>query len=729
MSATTKPERSISYIDARSICIGMSSSGSPEIVELTPSPADLEVLRTMYPLYRAIFPSDEEAETLENLERYLTLKAGDYYGDNSYHVLVMKVDGRVVGFAIGDYYADPSVGVIEFLGVEDGHRGRGLGSALEEEFVRRASADAAALGKELRGIFIEVEDPEVVGKWGSVGFWYRRGYMFVPVRYVQPPLSRGKRRAKDLRLMFRPIPQSTIMDGDLLLAFLRSYFHYAMSIEDPTSTEEYRLVARRAGGRAFTLEDPGSSLIRSLSLRIFFTVDLLSSGRPEPEVGDAILASLRRQGGRIPYASYGGGEKEESSGGSDGDGLPAEILLRRERDHVNLRRSYLRHTRIVRFGPLDSFDVYVVRGDGRRIRLGSASIYGSYRSLGTFVVEVVIRGEGAFLISTMVRAESIGNLRVRALSGTRSSHEGLSRHVRRTMKGLLGDVVRRPGSIRWIHSYPLLIVESIEGNPTPNEIYGLVNADGSYRWVSASEISRAFCGRPSSSTCDRGEWIADLSVVDGIMAMYEPRSALVLGRSPGAFMDAFEEIYGVPLHSLPAGASRDALAGVEAEYSSEVEMLREQFSVLWSLHDLLSSWDIRGSTEEEYRALTELEVRLHRRMAELHALDVGFYESLREVLRSAQRRMGIEELRSTVEDLASELRREIDVRYQLSENRRLLHVQFLLTVLAIFQAALGGITIAISLGYSPVYTAAAAAVLGAASILVAHRIMFWRRRR
>ncbi|MGC9016060.1 MAG: hypothetical protein ACP5KM_04705, partial [Conexivisphaera sp.] len=141
------------------------------------------------------------------------------------------------------------------------------------------------------------------------------------------------------------------------------------------------------------------------------------------------------------------------------------------------------------------------------------------------------------------------------------------------------------------------------------------------------------------------------------------------------------------------------------------------------------SWDIRGSTEEEYRALTELEVRLHRRMAELHALDVGFYESLREVLRSAQRRMGIEELRSTVEDLASELRREIDVRYQLSENRRLLHVQFLLTVLAIFQAALGGITIAISLGYSPVYTAAAAAVLGAASILVAHRIMFWRRRR
>ena len=290
----------------------MSSSGSPEILELTPSPADLEILRAMYPLYRAIFPSDEEAETLENLERYLTLKAGDYYGDNSYHVLVMRMEGRVVGFAIGDYYADPSVGVIEFLGVEEGRRGRGLGSALEEEFVRRVSADAAALGKELRGIFIEVEDPEIVGKWGSVGFWRRRGYMFVPVRYVQPPLSQGKRRAKDLRLMFRPVPRSTVMEGDLLLAFLRSYFHYAMSIEDPTSTEEYRRVARRAGGRAFTLEDPGSSLIRSFSLRIFFTVDLLSSGRPEPEVRSAILGNLR---GRVPYVSYGGGEREEAGGG------------------------------------------------------------------------------------------------------------------------------------------------------------------------------------------------------------------------------------------------------------------------------------------------------------------------------------------------------------------------------------------------------------------------------
>lgn len=709
----------------------MSSSGPPEILELAPSPAGLEVLRAVYPLYRAIFPSDEEAETLENLERYLTLKAGDYYGDNSYHVLVMRMDGRVVGFAIGDYYGDPSVGVIEFLGVDEGYRGRKLGSALEEEFVRRASADAAALGKELRGIFIEVEDPEIVGKWGSVGFWRHRGYMFVPVRYVQPPLSPGKRRATDLRLMFRPMPRSTVMDGDLLLAFLRSYFHYAMSIEDPTSTEEYRRVARRAEGRAFTLEDPGSSLVRSFSLRIFFTVDLLSSGRPEPEVRDAILGSLHRQSGRIPYVSYGGGEEEMVGGGEDGRGgdLPAEILLRRERDHVNLRRSYLRRTRIIRFGPLDSFDAYVVRGDGMRIRLGSASIYGSYRSLGTFTLEVVIRGEGAFLIATMVRAESIGNLIVRTRPGPRLGSEGLSRRVRRAMRDLLGDVARRPGSIHWVHSYPLLIVESLEGDLTPNEIYGLVNADGSYRCVSMSEISRMFCGRPSSSVCDGGEWIADLSVVGGIMAMYEPRSALVLGRSPGTFIDAFEEIYGVPPQSLPAGASRNALAGVEAEYSSEVEMLREQFSVLSSLHDLLSSWDARGSTEEEYRALIELEGRLHRRMAELHALDVGFYESLREVLRSAQRRMGIEELRSTVEDLSSELRREIDVRYQLSENRRLLHVQFLLTVLAIFQAALGGITIAISLGYSPIYTAVAAAALGAASILVAHRIMFWRRRR
>ncbi|MFP3138171.1 MAG: hypothetical protein RXS42_08165, partial [Nitrososphaeria archaeon] len=64
---------------------GALAAEAPQIADLSPS--DAVVLRDLYPLYRAIFPSDEEAETLENLERYLALKSTDYYGDNDYHVI------------------------------------------------------------------------------------------------------------------------------------------------------------------------------------------------------------------------------------------------------------------------------------------------------------------------------------------------------------------------------------------------------------------------------------------------------------------------------------------------------------------------------------------------------------------------------------------------------------------------------------------------------------------
>ncbi|MGC8555943.1 MAG: hypothetical protein ACP5NG_02890, partial [Conexivisphaera sp.] len=592
----------------------------------------------------------------------------------------------------GDYYSDPSVGVIEFLGVEEVNRGRGLGSALEEEFVRRVAEDARHAGRELRGIFVEVEDPEAVGKWGSVSFWSKRRYRFVPIRYVQPPLSPGKRPATNLRLMFRPIPESPRVSGALVLAFLRSYFHYAMSIEVPEATAEYSLARSQAEGAELTLEEPGSVLVHGFSLRLFAALD--ARGEP-PEVG------------RIPRVRY--GREGRSASGE----LHPEILAREGRDLANLRESYLRDRSVLRFGPLDSFHVSVVRGDGVELALGDAVVIGSYKSLGVLVLETIIRGSGPRLLPTLIASEDPSNLRA---DGGRLL-DRLSELARRVRKDAAFTVV-----------YPLLIIESMEGDLRPDEIYGLVNVDASYSWVSEAELHRTFCGAPRS--CDRSQWVADLSVVKGVLAMYEPRAALVVGRDRSAFLDAFEEIYGIPLQRFTATLKGvDPLVAAEAEYSAEVELLVEQLSVLSSLHEMLSSWEGRedAASSEEYAELMELEGILHLRMRELHAIDVGIYESLRGVLRSAQRRMGIEELRSVVEDQSSALRRDIDVRYQLSEDRRLLQVQFMLAVLAIFQAALAGITVAIALGYSPTYTAAAAATMGAAAAALTHWTMFRRR--
>ncbi|MGC8645899.1 MAG: GNAT family N-acetyltransferase, partial [Thermoplasmata archaeon] len=95
----------------------------------------------------------------ENIRKYLQYKISDFYGRNNYHVLIAK-ESKLLGFIIGDYYANSSFGVIEFLGVREESRGKGISKLLLNEFEMLIRADAKNCGEELKGIMIEVEDPQ-----------------------------------------------------------------------------------------------------------------------------------------------------------------------------------------------------------------------------------------------------------------------------------------------------------------------------------------------------------------------------------------------------------------------------------------------------------------------------------------------------------------------------------------------------------------------------------------
>ncbi|MGC9071209.1 MAG: GNAT family N-acetyltransferase [Acidilobus sp.] len=629
-----------------------------QLVELTPK--DHSLLAMMYDLYRRIFRVDEEAETLENLERYLKLKETDYYGDNAYHVIVALLSGDVIGFVIGDYYAEPSVAVIEFLGVREDMRGMGFGRLLESEFVRTAMSDASRVRRELRGVFIEVEDVERGMLGSSALFWSRLGYRFVPVRYIQPPLSAGKRQAVGLRLMFRPTRPSAELSGDLLLSFLRSYFKYAMSISDPEEREEYRLVEGQVKGKFLSLEDTGGVLVKKYSVHYFFVADLypVSKVAKAVDVERSILSFIKS---RCTYVEYGKGRSGE------GPTPLLKLKVREYRDQVNLKPFYLSRRFIVRFKLLNTPEkLTLIRRDGTELELdGEVEVLGSYKSVGTLTIEVVFRGRTPLYGSSMIRLENPSLVKLGPFS--------LADWVKEELRAIYERL--GVGSLDY---YPLVIISSYEGRIRKDLIYGLVNLDESFWLASSSEVLKSVSSENN------------ISVIKGILAFYEPSAALVVSKVE--LKEVFEELVGVPIHEFLAKFPQECVQeALEAEYAGEIEVLREQMIMLSSLYHFLIERKVSERIEEEYETLMDTEERIYRRLTELNVMEVGTYESLRRVLEFGQRRMGIMTLYGKVREALASIDRELDVRYQLSENRKLEVLEYLLLLLTAVQAIEAGV--------------------------------------
>lgn len=231
-------------------------TNAPELVELRASERDIGALRRFYDgLYATAFPDPNERESLENMTSYLRGR-----GDRGVYHVVLAIDGaRIAGGSISDYLTASRTGAIEFLVVDPGLRGAGLGSALLRRTEELLAADARARGAELRMIGAEIDDPlsaaahrDGFDAFERAAFWSRRGYARADLAYVQPALSPEQRPVRHLMLAVKPAcaAEQRALPAALVDAFLRDYLTYAMAIDPPERSPEYMAMAARLRGAA-----------------------------------------------------------------------------------------------------------------------------------------------------------------------------------------------------------------------------------------------------------------------------------------------------------------------------------------------------------------------------------------------------------------------------------------------------------------------------------------------
>jgi GNAT superfamily N-acetyltransferase len=213
---------------------------------------DIDLLRRFYDdCFVPEFPNRNERESFENIKRYLDHKESGWFGKNNYHVVVVLDGDQPVGGSICDYLVEPNAGVIEYLVIQPGHRGTGLGGHLLEHTERLLHQDAdKGRGRPLDWILGEMDDPYIApaptnrfDPFTRVRVWHNWGYRMLDFPYVQPALASDKSAVRTLLLMAKtcsPRFTDSVPSTDVR-SFLREYLVWAMRIavaEDNKAFEE-----------------------------------------------------------------------------------------------------------------------------------------------------------------------------------------------------------------------------------------------------------------------------------------------------------------------------------------------------------------------------------------------------------------------------------------------------------------------------------------------------------
>jgi len=223
--------------------------------ELTASPQDIVLLRQFYrDIYVPEFPDPNERESVENMERYLQLKAEGWYGRNNYHILLYLDQGKPVGGSISDYLDKPNAGAIEFLVIKSSLRQRGLGESLlrlTEDALRQDSLNAGHAGwdyvvAEMNDPFKLVDPADSMDPFQRSMIWHRWGYKKTGLPYVQPALSANKEPVRNLLFVCktRLANNTDTMPSSILRDIISEYVRWAMRIDNLDDNDECRKMMR-----------------------------------------------------------------------------------------------------------------------------------------------------------------------------------------------------------------------------------------------------------------------------------------------------------------------------------------------------------------------------------------------------------------------------------------------------------------------------------------------------
>lgn len=176
----------------------------------------LALLRHAYrQIYRPAFPIDDERESLATFETAL-MQPGPLV-----HYII-TVAGRDLGtpdrwqpvsIGVANYYPQQEVGLLAYVATDPESRRLGLAKHLLARLCHDMHDHARQLGKPLRAIFGEVNDPDRIAA-GEDSFdprtrleiYQRWGYRVAPIDYVQPALEPGRQKFSQLKLLLIPHP-------------------------------------------------------------------------------------------------------------------------------------------------------------------------------------------------------------------------------------------------------------------------------------------------------------------------------------------------------------------------------------------------------------------------------------------------------------------------------------------------------------------------------------------
>ena len=203
------------------------------------------LFRASYALYRRVFPRDEQMPKRYFHEHLTEARLGLSRPFN-FHYLVACRGDEVLGFSCGTYLALENMGFVDYLAVDEGATGRGIGTKLRAELVRCLRRDALDAGHEgLTAVLGEVQP-------GSR--WLRRlvgsgRAVALDIDYRQPPLEAGK-RAVSLVLYLEPVdaPFEGLEAGQasrLLYALYRRLYRIPYPLQDPS----FRYMLKQLRGR------------------------------------------------------------------------------------------------------------------------------------------------------------------------------------------------------------------------------------------------------------------------------------------------------------------------------------------------------------------------------------------------------------------------------------------------------------------------------------------------
>lgn len=224
------------------------------IEDLDDSERGLRVLAAFYQaLYLPAFPDPDERESLESLTDFLRRKRAGWYGPNAYHILVALRAGHPVGGVVFDYLHEAAAGAIEFLVAAPDARHKGLGTHLLQRVESTLAQDARRAGApppqrlmaEMNDPFHPDLPPDSMDPFTRAAIWGRWGFRKVLFPYVQPPLAPDKQRVSYLMLTTKPLdnPRADRISADAVRRFVHEYVRWAMRMDDPSASEEYRAMA------------------------------------------------------------------------------------------------------------------------------------------------------------------------------------------------------------------------------------------------------------------------------------------------------------------------------------------------------------------------------------------------------------------------------------------------------------------------------------------------------